>query len=173
MDEPSPLATSAAACSWFIDKPDGGHLLTSGRFLPEPPRAAPRGDHFVAPLHRVPEGGDHSAVSPRSFTSLEYLAVSLRRKAVNSAGEALGSTSMPRSPRRFRSSGSAITLRRASNSFPTTGCGVPAGRTSPLKVTSSYRGNPDSMSVGMSGNAADRVRVVTPSAFTRPDWIAP
>ena len=53
-------------------------------------------------------------------------------------------------------------------SLSTMAFGTPAGTTTPLHVVTSNPGTPASEIVGSSGIAGERLRLVTPSARTRP-----
>ena len=71
------------------------------------------------------------------------------------------------------SSGSANALTTASWSFCTIAAGVPAGTHSPYHDVTSKPARPDSIAVGMSGNAGERFAEVTTMGRTVPARICP
>jgi hypothetical protein len=68
--------------------------------------------------------------------------------------------------------GSAMAAFTASLSFATISFGIPPGAATDCQAAQSKPGTPTSASGGMSGAAAARCAVVTPSARTLPAWIS-
>ena len=103
-----------------------------------------------------------------SLISFVQRVSSLARKVLNSAGvEARIST--PCGLKRSIISGSAAILAIAFCSLSTIALGVPAGTTMPCQNTASKSGNPAaSTTVGMSGNAGERLRLEMAMALVRP-----
>src|SRR6185503_2471619 len=112
--------------------------------------------------------GAHSTWIPASLTSFTNSSACARMYWVNSSGEALAASSMPRSPKRLRSSGSARPLATAECSTETISRGVAAGATMPFHVTSSNSVKPSSCRLGTSGRTAERALEVTASARSLP-----
>src|SRR5215470_7257575 len=108
----------------------------------------------------------HSAFTPENLTTLAHFSVSSAMSLPNSAGESASPTS-PRSASRALILGSASAALISLLSLSMISSGVSRGAPTPYHVLASNPGT-KSPTGGTSGNASERIAVVTASARSLP-----